>query len=481
VLRRPVLLLLLIASCLVLLSYSAYRASNLSFTHDESLTYTIVAYNSGWYFSANNHPLNTRLMRWCLRWLGDREWALRLPNVIAHAIYLTFGTLLLWELKEASFVVLGFALLNLNPFLLDFFSVARGYGLALGLSLGAFYFFKKALDEVVFSRICLRLTAGLTFAALTTLANFAWINCYLALITGAFLILFLRRHTFQLRRYPLLVLVLLFAANAWFTYNFAKRVLVLLRRGELYAGGPHGFFADTVYSLIDFALYQRGGLTTWVWPLMIFIVGVQLALGMTATWRTLKNRQFAFSSLLVLVQLLVSSAIVAQHIFLNSLYPMDRGALYFLPTTALLIAFTSNDIFVTSGSLLRTFLRVVSAILCAAVLFHFSTTANLTHTYTWWYDADTKKSVTEMEKLFAGHRESVKVGNFWALEPSMNYYRLTRHYDWMLPVSRDQLSAPDNDVVYCFSGDVAALPTGFTLVKEFPESGGQLWVRANGR
>jgi hypothetical protein len=475
--KRPVLLCVLVASCLVLFSYTVYRACNLSFTHDESLSYSIVAYSSLWYFNVNNHPLNTRLMRWCLHWLGDREWALRLPNVMAHAIYLSFGTLLLWELEEASFVVLGFALLNLNPFLLDFFSLARGYGLALGLSMGALYFFKRAWSEVALNRIVLRLTVGLTFAALAALANFTWINCYLALVAGAFLLLFLKRRTFQPERYTLMVSALLFAANAWFTWNLVRRVLVLLRKGVLEGGGPNGFFVDTVYSLIRSALYGWKPLDTSIWPLMILIVGIQLVLGMAAMRRNLRDRQFEFSSLLILVQLLVSAAIVAQHILLRSDYPLDRGALYFMPITALIIAFTGNDIFVAGGSQLRAFLKVASAAVYVAVIFHFSSTANLTHTYIWTYDADTKTALIEMDRLFAGRGKNLKVGNYWALEPTMNYYRLTRHYDWMSVVTRDPVSAPDNYAVYCFPTDVAALPAGFTLVRAFPVSRGQLWIR----
>jgi hypothetical protein len=59
----------------------------------------------------------------------------------------------------------------------------------------------------------------------------------------------------------------------------------------------------------------------------------------------------------------------------------------------------------------------------------------------------------------------------------MNYYRLSRHYEWLLPITRDQLSAADNDVIYCFANDLPAVPSGFSLVKKFPDSGGLLLVK----
>jgi hypothetical protein len=75
----------------------------------------------------------------------------------------------------------------------------------------------------------------------------------------------------------------------------------------------------------------------------------------------------------------------------------------------------------------------------------------------------------------------VKVGNYWALEPSMNYYRLSRHYEWLLPITRDPLSAADNDAIYSFANDVPAVPSGFSLVKQFPDSGGLLLVKESSR
>ena len=95
----PVLLVL--CSC-ALLAYSSLRAYRLSFTHDESLSYRIVLGELFWKDTANHHPLNTKLMGWTSRWLGSREWQLRLPNVIAHILYLVFGLLLLRQLTETT-------------------------------------------------------------------------------------------------------------------------------------------------------------------------------------------------------------------------------------------------------------------------------------------------------------------------------------------------------------------------------------------
>src|SRR5262249_42620444 len=106
--RRQVCALLALC-CLPLLAYSAYRGYRLSFTHDESVSYTIVVGDPTWKGTANNHPLNTRLMKWGFELFGPKEWALRLPNVLSHLLYLSFGVMLLRSLRSGWLALAGFA------------------------------------------------------------------------------------------------------------------------------------------------------------------------------------------------------------------------------------------------------------------------------------------------------------------------------------------------------------------------------------
>ena len=118
--RRRLFQLLGVCS-LFLLIYSGVRAYVLSFVFDEATSFSMISgEHPEWKQSASNHPLNTRLMSWMYRMRGPAEWALRFPNVVAHALYLGFGLLLLRRLTNSWMVVLGFVVLNLNPFMLDF-------------------------------------------------------------------------------------------------------------------------------------------------------------------------------------------------------------------------------------------------------------------------------------------------------------------------------------------------------------------------
>src|SRR6186997_3048739 len=81
------------------LSFVIYKAASVSFTHDESYTYTryvnnpfldIINYNSSDVIP-NNHILNTLMMKTFQYVLGSSELALRLPNVLAYAAFLFFS------------------------------------------------------------------------------------------------------------------------------------------------------------------------------------------------------------------------------------------------------------------------------------------------------------------------------------------------------------------------------------------------------
>ena len=134
-----------------LLSYAALRAAKLSFTFDEAATY--ISYLSSGLFNAldftdaNNHVLYTLLARLFSAIGGSSELVLRLPSLFGFALYLLFSWALLSRFFGGLAALAGFLIVNLNPFVLDFFSVGRGYGLALGFEMAALYFFLVFLDR----------------------------------------------------------------------------------------------------------------------------------------------------------------------------------------------------------------------------------------------------------------------------------------------------------------------------------------------
>ncbi len=124
-------------------SYVAIRAWCVPLTIDEANTFN--NYISRWLFNlfqvdtANNHILNTLLTWLVTRIAGTGELALRLPNLLVYLLYLVFSFRIFQRYSHDLTAVSGFVVLNANPYVLEFFSLCRGYGLALGLFMAGLF------------------------------------------------------------------------------------------------------------------------------------------------------------------------------------------------------------------------------------------------------------------------------------------------------------------------------------------------------
>jgi len=200
--RRPLLRryppdrLALVLFGLVFFGYVGVRAARVAITFDEvqSFYYYI---RKGFlalfkFDQANNHFLNTFLTWLATRIAGTGEFALRIPNLLAYALYLVFCGRILTRFAPRLIAVCGFVVLNANPYLLDFFSISRGYGLALGILIPALFYLLRFIEETRDGspRASRSLTAALAIAGAAVLANFTILIVYVSLVivAGAVLI-----------------------------------------------------------------------------------------------------------------------------------------------------------------------------------------------------------------------------------------------------------------------------------------------------
>ena len=93
-----------------------------------------IVFNS---YDANHHVLHTIFCKIFVDLLGVSPLTLRLASVLSGLLYLYLVVLRICELLFGAgwYLLLSAALLSLNPYLLDFQSAARGYGMAV-----AFFF-----------------------------------------------------------------------------------------------------------------------------------------------------------------------------------------------------------------------------------------------------------------------------------------------------------------------------------------------------
>ncbi len=177
------------------LFFVASRAIRVSFTYDEAASYIrYIDTSASSVFDTNrlsvfnfevatNHFLNTVLTKVSYIIAGRSEFSIRLPNLLGYALYLGFATLILRRLSNPLFALCGFLLLNLNPYLLDFFALSRGYGLSLGLVMGSLFFLLRFLQGFPTDGVDgPDLSRAFAFACAAVTANFALLNVYLSIV-----------------------------------------------------------------------------------------------------------------------------------------------------------------------------------------------------------------------------------------------------------------------------------------------------------
>src|SRR5262249_30947940 len=119
----------------VLSGVDIYRAATQSITVDEAFHYNhylSVPPDSTAKNNPYNENLNSILGRVSIKLFGSSEFAIRLPAVLGG--FLCFYALfrLCWLLfGDTPWLLFTIGLNSLNPFLLDYFSAARGYGLGI--------------------------------------------------------------------------------------------------------------------------------------------------------------------------------------------------------------------------------------------------------------------------------------------------------------------------------------------------------------
>ncbi|MES2513525.1 MAG: glycosyltransferase family 39 protein, partial [Bacteroidota bacterium] len=161
--------------------YVFIRAFNMDITYDEAWTITDFASLDVWGIityepcDANNHMINTLLIKLFFLSGSDSLFVARLPNVLACILYIYF-TYKIVNKHLSPVMALGcYLLLLLNPFVLDFFSIARGYGLSMGFLIASLYYMISYVNEHKTSQVLWTIAFGI----LTVLSNFSTLNYWL--------------------------------------------------------------------------------------------------------------------------------------------------------------------------------------------------------------------------------------------------------------------------------------------------------------
>jgi hypothetical protein len=422
---------------LALLAYSTLRAITVSFSWDESWTWVHHVSKNMFYQQAydkmggNHHLLNVWLMWICHKLFGDGALSLRLPSLMAHAIYLYASGRMALKARSGLLAVAVFLLLNLHPYLLDFFSLARGYGLACGWMMLSLLQAWRYLGKNGSSR---QLLWSAAFAALAAMSHVIMINFLLALGLSYLLIMVLeaaRGYTVAWRS-DLIALCIPSAVGL---------ALILPNALGLFHGGSLNFGCDTfwncmVRTLGEKVLYHR----PYAWPVLrimawgISSIALVCLITFIAAWRggwTSRCGPMAFG-LLVLGACLFS--FYMQQVLFDVPLPQTRTGLFLLP----LLAFVLAGAFVAWPK--PSLFPVTAAwLMCIPLVLHQYYSFNLKYAVEWKPSGEVAHMLGIIAKdhlpLSAERPVVTLCASFesWGCIP---YYQRTRNMEWLVTTTR---------------------------------------------
>ncbi|MCW3103497.1 MAG: hypothetical protein JWO09_1937 [Bacteroidetes bacterium] len=461
----------------LLFLYTCIRAMRLSITWDEAYTYIEFARNGKVFLrnyemmSANNHLLNTALMVVFTKLFGLHEFAMRMPALMAHLLFLFFSARLLRNFDNRWLALSAFVILNVNPYLLDFFSLARGYGLSLGLMMASIYFFYLACTGVPKGRWSM---VSMLFASLAVFANFVLLN-YCLVLFGLLWLNAIRGAEATPLKAKVLAAIKNMAAPAIIMGGLLCVVipvtLKLKEAGALFFGGESSFWSDTISTVTARCLYDQG-YGHWIERIIKgFVLLVVLLAAVYYIWLLLRKKAGTvfFPVAMQLLLVLCSASTVVQHHLLHTPYLMDRTALFLVVLFTLVFVFFIGEV-----------LKVRPAAAIAAhgsallLLVHFVFCFNLGYVLEWKLDANTKEMLSDIEKIkkIPAGKETISIGIPLTFDPAINFYREKNNLLWLNTAWRNETGNMLHDYFCLRQQDLPEMNMdSVEIIKTYPSTG----------
>lgn len=446
-----------------------YKAVHIPILKDEWETPVKYIDNSVWRImmytsnSPNNHILNTLLVKLFVFVFGSKDQLiLRLPNVLSFLVYgWAVYRINKLVLREHSFLFIPATLFFVvNPYLLDFFGLCRGYGISCSLALlsvsyliSGYYHQKERFIWI-----------ALGIAILASYANFT----LMVFLGGMTLMVWFYFIVQSGGKFGKILRPSLVMGTVMLSYLalIATPVLKMLSTDEFRFWTSKGFYADTLYPLIE---YSRSGKHMFfekshIYAVLIFaviianMIFVMIRLKKSG-WNPKCFYHPAFVSTAVL--LLTVAVNIAQCTLFNTPNLHGRTALFFYP---LFIA-----VFVTSLGVMESFNRSVvkyslAPVLTVVALFHLADSFRMDWVRDNYFDVNTFDVINYISDQ--NDHKPVSVKTSWLFYHSFDYYRVTNKYPWLDLKDYDESVHPNTDATYYYvlAEDYEKLKSAYEVV-----------------
>lgn len=453
---------------LILFTLVTIESATVPLTHDEGNTihcsttsvFDIISYKDP---VPNNHILNTLLIKFNQSIFGDQLFTNRLHNILFFIPYFLFSVLLSRLLyKDFWPRVTLVVMLSMNAYLLDFFSVTRGYGISLAFEMMSLYYLHKRIQSDNHSYSYW----AVLWAALGVYANFTLLNYYMPLL----LILSIHSIYNNYKEKPWLVLQEI-GIMAVISLVLAGAIFVPLSRivstNQLTYWGMDGFYQNTVISLVN---SLRSGVDYYNLSIeslslgIVAIIAVLLVLGFFLWLRHKSSLSFMVTYATLAIVIVYNMAIFW---IVDVPYLTGRTALLFVPLVCVALSTSVHEIYNYNKRL-----GISLCLLMISFITQHYIKANDTTTISeWYYDRDSYRVLDDLQDII--HTESmakpVILNCHWLYFPSMDYH-IPREYKTDIKLAPYGLKiAQDTSSQYYFaeSNELEYLKENFEILKSY--------------
>ncbi len=389
-----------------------YRWTIVQITHDEAWSFHM-CYKLLWEnldHTANNHVLNSFFMIIETHTLGTALFPIRLHTILSFfgLLYLLFR----WGQKlesNISFVLL-ITLLLFNTYIMDFFGLARGYGMGMFFGLWALYEISYSVGFSPKKRIKIYLL--LILASLSVYTELYFLMGFLV-----FEFFFIALPTFG-HRSGLVQYVKWIWIPLLFIFLARLHLNIIRHAGDLEEGLRNGFFQDTI------GMFFQRSFDPFITLKVASILGMIL-MGALIIFliRYSHSRQLPAWRVSVIMMILLFIHFVFFRIYYIP-YPFGRTSLYFITLLFASIVIVVDHLIHRNRSLKRVMLFVVLLILGLHLTYAIQI-KNPRTTFEWWGGQGVKEAVIDMAKIENRNMDSLNLLFYsWHVGDYMNYYHV---------------------------------------------------------
>jgi len=425
----------------------------------------IMMYPDDW---PSNHILNSILIKFSFSLFGNSLFAERLPNVLSFLLYA--GAV--WSLAKRYFqssVFLYYAVFVCflcNPFLLDFFGLARGYGMSNALMLMSVYFCLRYAEEGTGKPFWL----AWAFALLAAYANFTLLIFFVSLDGVLFLLMaanWLQKKV-SLSRF-LTRISLLILSNLLFAAVCYNPIHKMQSTNQFSYWTSNGFFKDTLLNLVENSRYgvrYFGIQSIWFAWIISLLFTAMAALCIIKIFR---SRLQVFSNLFVISFSLLALTIATnqlQTILLKTPNLTGRTAISYYPLFIAAFLFILRE----GNTLFPRLVHGFSILLIVLGITHETLALNMKMVREWWYDQNTYDVLSYLNDFrLKNHEQKVQLNTSWWFNPSFSYYIQTRKLDWLAltPYHKDVDTTSNTQFYYIMGDDWSQLQNHYDPVLRF--------------